>query len=176
MEYLALSILGENHPEIASDITRIMMTSECNILDCHFNTLGIEFAGTFLLAGTWNALAKLERQFSQLEEKYGLQIIHQRTKPREYSANYFSYVIYIIAPDKSGIVHEVTKFLTDLGILMESLYCEVYAARNTGTRMLSLNVSVSVPETMAISDLRERFFLFCDQFNLDGMLEPDKSQ
>lgn len=176
MEYLALSIMGNHKPELTAELTRVINTCECNILDCHINHIGIEFAGTFLISGTWNAVAKLENQLKSLQKKYNLQIISDRTHPREYSGSYLPYVIYIVAPDKPGIVHEVTKFLTDLNVLIESLYCEVYTARYAGSMMLSLNVSVSIPDSLAISEFRERFFLLCDHFNLDGILEPDKSQ
>jgi glycine cleavage system transcriptional repressor len=41
--------------------------------------------------------------------------------------------------------------------------------------MFSLTMSVNIPAATQISDLRERFILFCDDLNLDAIIEPEKT-
>lgn len=175
MEHLAINFIGNFHSELAAEFTKVIGAAECNILDCQMKRFGAEFSGSFLVSGTWNALAKLELQAQQIEKKYQLHLSHQRTQAKQYEGKYLPYMIYIIAPDKSGVVAEVTKFLFELGILVDSFYSEVYTARHAGTQMLSIDINICIPEAIAISEVREKFFMFCDQYNLDGILEPDKS-
>lgn len=175
MEYLALTIMAENKLELPAEITKAISQTECTIYQCNINTLANEMVISFLLSGTWNIIAKLDAQLKILEKKYNLQLFIQKTAQKSYEQKYLPYLIYIIAPEKRGVLNEVTQFLYDMGIEINEIHSEVYTARNTATQMLSINLNINIPETLPISDLREKFFIFCDQFNLDGILEPDKS-
>jgi glycine cleavage system transcriptional repressor len=45
---------------------------------------------------------------------------------------------------------------------------------HTGTPMFSVHLTVEIPATLQISALREEFMEFCDQLNLDAVIEPVK--
>jgi glycine cleavage system transcriptional repressor len=175
MEYIALSVLGENQPNLVNELAKVISHCECDILDCRIQYIGSQFSANMLIAGQWNAIAKLENQLAPLEAKFGLHLTAQRTKPFIYPKDYLPYIVYIIAQDKAGTLYELTNFFNELSILIDSIGCETYAPRQTGSRMFSLTMSVSVPSSLLISDLRERFVLFCDRLNLDGVMEPDKA-
>ena len=174
MEYLALTVLGENQANIINELTKTAYKSECNIVNCWVANLGTQVAINILLAGNWNEIAKLENQLSKLEKKYNLRALHQRTKLSETLENHMPYAAYIVAMDKPGIAYEVTNFFNDLKIPINELYTEIHPARKSGAMILSISLTISVPSTIQISELRERFFLFCDHFNVDGMLEAEK--
>jgi len=71
-------------------------------------------------------------------------------------------------------VHDVADFLAERDINIETLDTETYAAAHTGTPMFSMNLRISVPGDMHIATLRDEFTDFCDQLNLDAVLEPAK--
>jgi glycine cleavage system transcriptional repressor len=50
-----------------------------------------------------------------------------------------------------------------------------YAAAHTGTPMFSVNMSVGIPSETHIASLRDDFMEFCDNLNLDAVLEPLKT-
>ena len=50
-----------------------------------------------------------------------------------------------------------------------------YAAAHTGTPMFSVHLSVDIPANMQISGLRDEFMDFCDQLNVDAVIEPVKN-
>jgi glycine cleavage system transcriptional repressor len=49
-----------------------------------------------------------------------------------------------------------------------------YAATHTGAPMFSVQMSINIPANVHISGLREEFMDFCDQLNVDAILEPVK--
>ena len=50
-----------------------------------------------------------------------------------------------------------------------------YAAAHTGAQMFSVYMVVNVPSRIHVGALREEFMDFCDQMNLDAILEPVKN-
>jgi len=49
-----------------------------------------------------------------------------------------------------------------------------YAAAHTGTPMFSVHLTVDIPASLQIALLRDEFMDFCDQLNLDAVIEPIK--
>ena len=49
-----------------------------------------------------------------------------------------------------------------------------YAAAHSGTPMYSVQLRVDIRSGVRISDLREDFAEFCDNLNLDAVIEPVK--
>jgi glycine cleavage system transcriptional repressor len=50
-----------------------------------------------------------------------------------------------------------------------------FAAAHTGAPMFSVQMVVHIPSKIHVAALREEFMDFCDQHNLDAILEPMKS-
>ena len=80
----------------------------------------------------------------------------------------------MVAVDHAGIVHEITHFFSERDINIEDLYSGTYTAAHTGTPMFSLHMTVGVPTDISIATLRGEFMDFCDQLNLDAIMEPVK--
>lgn len=174
MEQLAISVLGERHPSLMRDITAIITTCECTIVDCRLFTFGLEYSINLLIGGNWNALAKVESQLPGLENKYSLHILMQRTKSNEATPDDIPYEVYLIAAEDAKVAHELGEFLFSLGIAIEECECEGYLPRGSSKRMQSVSARIHLPTGSVISELREKFMVFCDRFNFDGVLEPDK--
>lgn len=175
MEYLALTVLGKNQPELPNELTKLVNYCECNIITCHMVTLGNEFTANLLLSGSWNTLAKFESQLPALEQKHELQTLWQRTRLTEKQIKSLPYTVYVIAMDDAEVVYQLTNFFVEQAVIINELRTEIYSARYSGIPMCSFSMSISVPDINNISDLRERFLLFCDRFNFDGIIEPEKS-
>jgi glycine cleavage system transcriptional repressor len=76
--------------------------------------------------------------------------------------------------DQPGIVHSLANFFSSRGITIEELVTRGYNAPHTGTPMFSVNMAIGIPATMHIAMLREEFMDFCDELNLDAVMEPVK--
>lgn len=174
MEHLIITVMGQDRLDIANKLTEMAATSRCNIVDCKMFTMGEEFTATMHLSGTWNAIAKAETLLNHLEKKLKVQAMRQRTKIISYPKDVLPYIIYITAKDQLGILHKVSSFFAEENIPITEFHSEARPARKSGTPIMSLAMYINVPIEGNISDLRERFAVFCDSYNLDGIMEAEK--
>lgn len=174
MEHLIISVLGENQIGIADKITEVAAASRCNIIDCKMLTMEHEFTANIHLSGSWDAIAKAESLLDSLEKKFKVQTLRQRTKTLHYPKDMIPYIIYATAKDQLGILHKVSNFFAEQNIGITELYAETRPARKSGVQIMSLTMYINVPVDENIADLRERFIVFCDGYNLDGIMEAEK--
>jgi glycine cleavage system transcriptional repressor len=172
--HFVISALGKNRPGLVHQLSKAVKDCGCNILDSRMAVLGGEFAVILLLAGTWDAIAKIESMIPRLEDSLDLTLISRRTEVREKVANLMPYAVEVVASDRLGIVHDIAQFFSSRDINIEELFTGSYAAAHTGTPMFSLHVTISVPTNTSIAALRGEFMDLCDQLNLDAVMEPVK--
>ncbi len=101
-------------------------------------------------------------------------LVAQRAKTREPEHDLMPYAVEVVAVDQTGIVHQIAQFFAQRRINIEDLYSGNYAAAHTGTPMFSLHMTISIPIDISIAALRNEFMDFCDQLNLDAIMEPVK--
>lgn len=171
---LVLSALGADRPGIVNRLSRAILDSGCNIEDSRMAVLGEEFALIVMISGTWDAIAKIEAMVPKLESSLELTVTVRRTAERARGAGTIPYMVDVIAMDHPGIVHDVAAFFSDRQINIEEMSTGSYAAAHTGTPMFSLALVISIPAEIHIARLRDEFMDFCDELNLDAVMEPVK--
>lgn len=175
LKYLAISVLGAERPGLANELAKLAASSGCHIVNSHVSTLGGEFIANLLLSGTWSAIAKMEANLPMIEQKLGLNIIMRRTELPVPKDEVLPYSIFLVAMDKPGIIYKITQFFDEQQININELNTESYNARQSKTVMLTVTMRISIPTSMHIAELRERFILFCDDLNIDAIMEPERS-
>jgi len=84
------------------------------------------------------------------------------------------YAVQVISLDQVGTLYHICKFFSEHGITVENLQYDSYNSNATKAQMFALNVSLGVPSITNIGELREEFMVFCDELNIDGIIEPEK--
>ncbi|MGD8560381.1 MAG: glycine cleavage system protein R [Gammaproteobacteria bacterium] len=172
---LVITAFGNDQPGIVDNLSATIMDSGCNVNDSRITALGGEFAMILLVTGKWNELAKLETQVQGLGEKLGLTISSKRIEPKRKRDNVLTYTVDVVSMDHPGIVYKIANFFSSRNINIRELNTNSYAAAHTGTPMFTMNMIISVPTDIRIATLREDFLDFCDNLNMDAVLEPAKS-
>jgi glycine cleavage system transcriptional repressor len=170
--FLVISALGQDRPGIVNQITRAILDFGCNVEDSRMTVLGGEFALILMVSGGWDAIARMEDQLPSLQDTLGLTISTRRTEERTDTTGLVPYEIDVVSMDHPGIVHDVAEFFSNRDINIEEMNTGSYAAAHTGTPMFSLKMTIAVPATIPIAQLRDEFAEFCDDLNLDAALEP----
>lgn len=173
--HIVLAALGADRTGIVDDIAGLASEYRCNIADSRMVVMGQEFAIIMMISGSWDAIAKFEAQIPVLEKRLSLSILVKRTQRRAAQKEALPYNVHVIALDNPGIVHEIANFFAVQGINIESLETSTYAAPHTGSPMFALSMIVNIPAKVHIASLRENFMLFCDDRNLDAIIEPYKN-
>lgn len=171
---LVISAVGEDRPGIVHQLSKAILESGCNLEDSRMTALGSEFGMVLLVSGKWNELAKLESCLPALSRRLNLLLNSKRTQPPQPSAHLLPYAIEVIALDQPGIVQQLAEFFARREINIRDLATASYSATHTGTPMFSVQMMIDVPANTHIAHLRDDFMDFCDELNLDAIMEPLK--
>ena len=169
---LVLTAVGNDRPGIVDKLSMTILDNSCNILDSRMTVLGGEFAIMLLISGKWNSLVKLEDGVSKMEQDLVLRITSTRTKQITATRKLMPYNVEVVAIDHPGIVYKIASFFSAREINIRELNTTSYAAAHTGTEMFSMLMTVDISSEIRIASLREEFIEFCDDLNVDAVLEP----
>lgn len=173
--HLVVSALGEDRPGLVNELSRAILECDCSMVDSRMTVLGREFAILLLVQGNWNTLTKLEMQLKRLEQALNLTVVTKRTESRAPAGDVLPYAVEVVAVNQPGIVHHLASFFASRSINIEDMVTRSYSAPHTGTPMFSVNLAIGIPANTHIAMLREEFLDFCDDLNLDAVLEPIKA-
>ncbi|HHH45551.1 MAG TPA: glycine cleavage system protein R [Thiotrichales bacterium] len=171
---LVIAAIGKDRPGLIDRFTRMILEAGGNIADSRMTALAGEFALILLVSGTWDAIARIEDQLPRLAEKLDLNVTSRRAEGTTPQTDLLPYAVDVVALDHPGIVHGLAHFFSERGINIQDLSTTTYAAAHTGTPMFAVHMLISVPASQHIASLRDEFMEFCDQLNLDAVLEPAK--
>lgn len=174
---LVATLLGENRPELIVELTRAIKDAKCTILESRITELGLEFAGHLQVEGNWNHIARLENSIEAIANRFNLKIQMLRCREKEEVVSddpLLPYAVDIYATDQINNIHDLSLFFESRNIAILDLSTSRYPAPFTGSPLFLAHLIVKIPAGMRIVSLRDEFLDFCDQMNLDAILEPVK--
>ncbi|HEX6550760.1 MAG TPA: glycine cleavage system protein R [Gammaproteobacteria bacterium] len=172
---MVVSALGEDRPGILHDFARAVRDCGCNVAESRMTVLGGEFAMLLLVSGNWNNITKLEGTLPKLEQRLALTISARRTNEREPRHNLLPYAVDVVCLDQPGIVFNLANFFAERKIGIADVATRSYLAAHTGAPMFAVQMAVNIPADLHIGGLREEFMDFCEELNLDAIMEPIKA-
>ncbi len=171
--HLVVSAIGEDRPGLVNELARCCAEYQCNIVDSRMTLMGGEFAIVMMVSGPWDAIAKLESALPQVTRKLNLLSHIKQTTQRGISKT-IAYSVNVVSLDHPGIVHEIAQFFAQRRINIDDLQTTTYCAPHTGTQMFNLSMTIGLPADTHLASLREEFMVFCDDRNLDAIIEPHR--
>ena len=138
-------------------------------------TLGAEFAVLMLISGNWHTLNKLETGLDKLTAEGGLSISIRKTDEGKATEDCMPYAIDVVCLDQPGIVYNLSHFFASRGIEIADVATKRYSAAHTGAPMFSMAMTVNIPGSVQIAQIRDEFLEMCDHLNLDAIMEPVKA-
>ena len=155
-------------------MTRAIMDCGGNIEESRMTTLGAEFAMLMLVSGNWHTLDKLEKELDRLGAKDNLTFTIRKTDERAVKEDRMPYIVDAVSLDHQGIVYGLANFFATHDIEIAEVATRSYPAAHTGAHMFAVQMTVNVPSSIHIAQLREEFLELSDRLNLDAILEPVK--
>ncbi len=171
---LAVMALGSKAGDLVAQVSGLVSECGCNIQDSRMTLLGEDFAILMLIEGNCSELARLENALKRAEKDLSLRLLSHRTGNRPVQENLLPYLVEVVTLDRRGIIHSLSRFFADRDIGIQELASHSYAAAHTGAPMFSVSVTIGIPADTPLAALRDEFFDFCDQLNVDAVLEPVK--
>jgi len=173
---LAITVLGNNQINFIAEILPVVRDCNCNILEIRSSHLGHSAAAYLLIQGNWNQIAKLENTLDNIEKRLEIKIHTLRPDPKDKDKgkDCVPYSLETISLDKNSVVESITSFLFDREIDIEEITGSSYQAPYIQSSVFSTKFVILIPPQLHLLSLREEFLDFCDQLNIDAILEPIK--
>ena len=172
MTRAVIATIGKDRPGIVDQLAEIVHDLNLSIEDSRMTVLGGEFAVLMSVAGGTLPLQRLETKLGKLAERMDLAFLFRRTDERANVEGRVPYTVSVTAMDHPGIVHHVAEFFSSQNINIYNLDTVTESAPHTGTPIFSLVMEVEVPPEIRVVELRDSFFYFCDDHDLDGEMRP----
>ena len=109
-----------------------------------------------------------------MEAERGGKRKRRRKKDKEKEKDYLPYSLETISLDRDNVIESITSFLFDRDIGIEEISGSSYQAAYIQSTVFSTKFIILVPSQLSLLNLREEFLDFCDQLNIDAILEPVK--
>jgi len=166
--YLVISAILDDKAGVVEQLTQLTHQYHGNICDSRMSVLGNTFALIMLVSGTPENLHALEQQLKalSLSQTFTLSTKYTDYLPTEEQGT--PYQISVVSLDTPGIVHSLSKFLSDKHINILSLSTETLHAAHTGTPMFSVNIIANITASHHIATIEDQFYALCDEKNLEG--------
>jgi glycine cleavage system transcriptional repressor len=173
-QLIVISAIGPDRTGVVQDITEVILNCDGNIEESRMTTLGSDFAMLLLVSGSWHTLNRLEKGLEKLAES-GLTYTIRKTGERRIKEDHMPYAVDVVSLDHQGIVYNLANFFASHEIEIADVATRSYAAAHTGAPMFAVQMSVNVPASIHIAQLREEFLELSDRLNLDAILETAKN-
>jgi glycine cleavage system transcriptional repressor len=168
---MAITAIGTDRAGLVRDLSQAVSGSGGSIRESRMTALGSEFAILMLVAGNWHSVNKIRDRLNQLQRDSGLTITVRDTEPRVIEAS-APYNIDVVALDQEGIVLRLSSFFANRSLEIAEMNTRRYNAPHTGAAMFSVQMTVNLPADVHVATLRDEFLDFCDEHNLDAIMEP----
>lgn len=169
--FLVVTLLGSDQLGLLEAFTKISKQCGCNVLESKLSSFGKECTLIFHYVGSWDAVAKLEIMLPPLCQQLEVALHMRRTTLAPIDSTTLPYHIQITAHDRVGILNEIAYFFLQNRITIDKMDCETTTTRNKN-RLANISLLVNISNKRPLSDLREKFINYCDELNLDAMIEP----
>ena len=174
-QLIVISAVGTNRTGVVQDITKDILECGGNIEESRMTTLGAEFAMLMLVSGNWHTLSRLEQKLEKLTGDGNLTVSIRKTVEPTTKEDRMPYAVDVVSLDQQGIVYNLANFFASHDIEIADVATRHYSAAHTGAPMFEVQMAVNIPASVHVAHFRDVFHEFCDQMNLDAILEPVKT-
>lgn len=172
--YLVISAIAKQQSPAFDSLTETCTQAGCNIDNIRMTLMGEEVCMILLLSGSWGSIAKLEAALPVLEAKFPIQLLVKRTTSLESTQKSMPYAVQVTGLDKPGILYEMVSFLSQNNVSIIDIQTETHYVSRCLSKICTLHFSIMIPESEHISQLRDKFLIYCEDRNLDAILDPLK--
>ncbi len=187
---LIITAVGPDRPGLVDQISGRLLDAGANIADSRMINLAGQFALMMLARlpdeaapdgqgpeGQTSDVQALVAQLAQAGTSLGLTIstvVVQARKddPATGAGKALELRLRVFGMDKPGIVHRISNWLHEHQVNIEEMQTHLQAGSYTGTPQFTMDLRMSVPESIQVSQLRTQLAQLCDSLNCDMDLEP----
>ena len=161
---------GRDRPGIVDRISGAIYDGGCNLEDSRMSILGGEFALIVLVTGQSANLSRIEDALRELAPEFDLTLEIKRAEsvpPGDVVKAAIPFRVSAVSMDHPGIVHKISRFLSQKGINVVRLDTRLTHAPVTGTPIFSLELEAHIPTDLPLNRLRKELGDLAEEENID---------
>ena len=171
-QQLVLTSSGRDREGIVEKLSEIISRFDGNVESSRMVRLRGDFATLMFITAPQNKIKDLRAALNEVH--FAAYDVHTHlsevSEPEEASAT--PCAITVLGADHMGIIHQITKYLAEQGINVETMTTEVVAAPMSGSPLFTMSAVVRVPPQLGIDDLREALEFIGDETGVDTTVFP----
>jgi len=168
-QHLVVTAVGTNRPGIVNQLTQLVSSCGCNIVDSRMALFGSEFTLIMLVSGSHNAIIQIETRLPVSAQELQLLTVLKKTSRHELIDYSHTAVLQLTLPDAPGVISQVTQFISDHQMSMMGLKSNLFT--DDQQEMLHAEFEVKLSSEHQPEIIEQAFAklcqqLGCQQFNL----------
>jgi len=169
---LVLTASGRDRIGIVEQMTELILRFDGNVESSRMVRLGGDFAMLMFVTAPENKIDGLRTALTEVHyATYDVQTrLSEVSEPEETSA--VPCAITVLGADHMGIIHQISRYLAEQGINLETMTTEVVAAPMSGSPLFTMSAVVRVPPHLGVDDLREALEFIGDEVGVDTKVFP----
>lgn len=171
---LAITVLGTKTKLYIEEVLSAITNCKCSVVEFRSSQLADASAAYLLIEGNWNHIAKLENLLDNLQGRLGIQCCSMRPENGKPASEVIPYSLETISLYRHDVIQDITSFLLSRNIGIEEMSASRYLSSYCQSPVFSTRFIVAIPSKIHLLSFREEFLDFCDNLNLDAILEPLK--
>ena len=169
---LVLTASGHDRVGVVEEMAELIVRFDGNVEASRMVRLGGDLAMLMFVTAPEDKIDGLRAALSEVHyARYDIHIrLSEVAELEETSA--VSCAITVLGADHMGIIHQVSRYLSDQGINIETMTTEVVAAPMSGTPLFTMSAVVKIPPQLQVDDLREALEFIGDDLGVDTKVFP----
>ncbi len=151
---LVLTFVGRDRPGLVNAISERVAAAGGTWLESRLVRLAGEFAGVVLVAAPEDKIEALAGALGGLEAA-GVRMTISPSAAAAPAPSERLIALAIVGRERPGIVRDVTRALTRLGVNIEEFVSGVVGEPVTGAEMFRANLRIRLPDGLAVDELRK---------------------
>lgn len=171
-----LTASGRDRVGIVEQMTELILRFDGNVESSRMVRLGGDFAMLMFITAPEDKIEGLRTTLQEVHyASYDVQTrLSEVSEPEETSA--VPCAITVRGADHMGIIHQISRYLAEQGINLETMTTEVIAAPMSGSPLFTMSAVVRVPPQLEVEDLREALDFIGDEVGVDTEIFPHVDQ
>ena len=168
---LVMTVIGPDRPGLVELVTANVVDHGGNWLESRMCRLGGQFAGIVRVEVPAEKSDALLAKLSKLV-KDGLHISARKEPALPASVRGTVAVLELVGQDRPGILHQISRILTQHSVNVEELSSDRVNAPMDGSMLFQARISVRLPASVSIAQLRAELEKIASDLMVDVQLNP----
>jgi glycine cleavage system transcriptional repressor len=172
-KHLVVTVFGQDHPGIVNYISKRVLEYHGNVEASRMTRLGGGFAILMMVSVQKDNFGALCDGISLLRDEDYQVTMHEteQTASTKYDG-WLPYQLEVAGADHEGIIHDLTSYLAEQDINIETMDTDVVKAPMSGTPLFKMAGLIVVPPALSYSELKDALAHIGDKLGVDAELSP----